>query len=101
MPVEGEDDPTKGLLQIWGPQVMRGYRKRPEQTRQTILADRWLDTGDVAIVDREGYFWIVDRVKELIKVKGFQVAPAELEGLLIQHPSVRECCVIGVPHEKA
>lgn len=99
--IEGEDDPARGLVQIKGPQVMLGYCNRPDVTKATILEDGWLDTGDVAVCDHEGYFWIVDRVKELIKVKGFQVAPAELEGLLNQHAAVKECIVIGIPDERA
>jgi acyl-CoA synthetase (AMP-forming)/AMP-acid ligase II len=62
--------------------------------------DGWLHSGDVAIVDEDGWFAIVDRVKELIKYKGFQVAPAELEAILITHPQVADCAVIGVPDEE-
>jgi acyl-coenzyme A synthetase/AMP-(fatty) acid ligase len=66
-----------------------------------IDADGWLHSGDVAVVDEDGWFEIVDRVKELIKYKGFQVAPAELEAILITHPQVADCAVIGVPDEEA
>ena len=72
----------RGELWIRGPQVMRGYLNNEEATAATIDADGWLHTGDVAVVDAEGYFQIVDRLKELIKFKGFQVAPAELEALM-------------------
>jgi acyl-coenzyme A synthetase/AMP-(fatty) acid ligase len=63
--------------------------------------DGWLHTGDIAVVDDEGYFSIVDRVKELIKYKGFQVAPAELEALLLEHPQISDAAVIGRPDEEA
>lgn len=84
-----------GELLIRGPNVMKGYFKDPESTRNTII-DGWLHTGDIAKIDSEGRLFIVDRKKELIKVSGFQVAPAELEGVLLEHPNVRECCVVGV-----
>ena len=66
-----------------------------------IDAEGWLHSGDVAIVDEDGWFQIVDRVKELIKYKGFQVAPAELEAILITHPQVADCAVIGIPDDEA
>ena len=90
----------RGELWIRGPQVMKGYLNNEEATRNTIDADGWLHTGDVATVDEEGYFSIVDRLKELIKYKGFQVAPAELEALLITHPEVQDVAVVGVPDEE-
>ena len=73
-----------------GPQVMKGYLNKPDATAQTIDADGWLHTGDIGYVDDEGFFFVVDRAKELIKYKGFQVAPAELEALLLTHPSVAD-----------
>eukprot|EP00457_Paulinella_chromatophora_P002563 gb/GEZN01002568.1/.p1 GENE.gb/GEZN01002568.1/~~gb/GEZN01002568.1/.p1 ORF type:complete len:650 (-),score=89.23 gb/GEZN01002568.1/:490-2415(-) len=93
----------EGIGELWvkGPQVMKGYRGQPEATSQTIDKDGWLHTGDIAYVDDEGYFFIVDRLKELIKYKGFQVAPAELEGLLLHHPQIADCAVIPVPCEIA
>ena len=98
----GEDAPQgeRGELWIRGPQVMQGYLNNDEATRETIDSDGWLHTGDVAIVDEDGYFSIVDRVKELIKYKGFQVAPAELEALLLEHPGVSDAAVIPVPDEE-
>jgi acyl-CoA synthetase (AMP-forming)/AMP-acid ligase II len=90
----------RGELWIRGPQVMRGYLNNPDATAATIDADGWLHTGDIAAVDRDGFFRIVDRLKELIKYKGFQVAPAELEALMITHPEVGDVAVIGVPDEQ-
>jgi 4-coumarate--CoA ligase len=93
----GED----GELWIRGPNVMKGYLNNPGATAATIDGDGWLHTGDIGHVDDDGYWFIVDRVKELIKVKGFQVPPAELEGLLITHPAVADVAVIGIPDEEA
>jgi acyl-CoA synthetase (AMP-forming)/AMP-acid ligase II len=92
---EGE----RGELWMRGPQVMRGYLNNPEATAATIDAEGWLHSGDVATVDSDGFFSIVDRLKELIKYNGFQVPPAELEALLITHPGVADVAVIGVPDE--
>jgi acyl-CoA synthetase (AMP-forming)/AMP-acid ligase II len=91
----------RGELWIRGPQVMLGYLGNPEATAAMLDDDGWLHTGDVAVADEDGWFTIVDRVKELIKYKGFQVAPAELEALLIAHPEVADCAVIGIPDEEA
>ncbi len=90
-----------GELWIRGPQVMKGYLNNPEATAETIDADGWLHTGDVAHFDSDGYIYIVDRIKELIKYKGFQVPPAELEGLLLTHPAVADSAVIGIPDDEA
>jgi acyl-CoA synthetase (AMP-forming)/AMP-acid ligase II len=90
-----------GELLIRGPQVMKGYLNDPDATARTIDRDGWLHTGDVARVDEHGSVRIVDRVKELIKYKGFQVAPAELEGLLLTHPAIADAAVIGLPDEEA
>jgi acyl-CoA synthetase (AMP-forming)/AMP-acid ligase II len=90
-----------GELWISGPQVMKGYLNNPGATSATIDADGWLHTGDIGYADEDGYFWIVDRVKELIKYNAFQVAPAELEALLVTHPAVADAAVIGVPDEAA
>ncbi|WP_406444283.1 4-coumarate--CoA ligase family protein [Streptomyces sp. NBC_01613] len=97
------DDPDKDLgigeageILIRGPQVMKGYLGRPDATDAMIDTDRWLHTGDVGHVDADGWLFVVDRVKELIKYKGFQVAPAELEALLLTHPGIADAAVIGV-----
>ena len=84
----------RGEIYVRGPQVMKGYLNRPDATAQTVDADGWLHTGDVGYVDEDGYFFIVDRAKELIKYKAFQVAPAELEALLLTHPSVADAAVV-------
>ena len=86
-----------GELLIRGPQVMRGYWHNPEATAATIDADGWLHTGDIGFADGEGYYTIVDRLKELIKHKGYQVPPAELEAVLCGHPAVADAAVIGIP----
>ncbi|MFJ3228409.1 4-coumarate--CoA ligase family protein [Streptomyces sp. NPDC086783] len=97
------DDPDKDLgvgepgeIAIRGPQVMKGYLGRPDATAAMIDADGWLRTGDVGHVDGDGWLFVVDRVKELIKYKGFQVAPAELEALLLTHPGIADAAVVGV-----
>ncbi len=95
MPV-GED----GEILIRGPQVMKGYWKAPEET-VNALRDGWLHTGDIGHVDADGYTYIIERKKEMIKYKGFGIAPAELEALLLEHPAVGESAVIGVPDEEA
>jgi acyl-CoA synthetase (AMP-forming)/AMP-acid ligase II len=99
----GHDVPAgePGELCIRGPQVMKGYHNEPEATARTIDPDGWLHTGDVARVDEQGSLRIVDRVKELIKYKGHQVAPAELEGLLLTHPAIADAAVIGLADEDA
>ncbi len=86
-----------GELVIKGPQVMKGYWNRPEETAQT-LRDGWLYTGDIASMDEDGYFRIVDRKKELVIVGGFNVYPREVEEVLYQHPKVLEAAVVGVKH---
>jgi acyl-CoA synthetase (AMP-forming)/AMP-acid ligase II len=91
----------RGELWIRGPQVMRGYLNNEEASAATVDPDGWLHTGDIAVADADGFFEIVDRLKELIKYKGFQVAPAELEALIINHPHVADVAVIGVPDEEA
>ncbi len=92
---------AEGELCIRGPQVMKGYLNRPEATAQTIDSEGWLHTGDVGFADPDGHFFIVDRAKELIKYKGFQVAPAELEALLLSHPAIADAAVIPVPDDEA
>jgi acyl-CoA synthetase (AMP-forming)/AMP-acid ligase II len=87
-----------GELWVRGPQVMAGYLDDPEATAATIVQDGWLRTGDIVRIDETGVFWVVDRLKELIKYKGYQVAPAELEAVLLTHPDVLDVAVVGVPH---
>ncbi|MCU1569726.1 MAG: 4-coumarate--CoA ligase 1 [Naasia sp.] len=99
LPAEGRSRP--GELLVRGPNVMIGYLDRDEATHQTIDADGFLHTGDVASVDSDGVLYIVDRLKELIKYKGYQVAPAELEALLLTHPGIADAAVIGIPHEES
>jgi acyl-CoA synthetase (AMP-forming)/AMP-acid ligase II len=86
-----------GELWIRGPQLMRGYRDRPEATARTIDADGWLHSGDLCYFDEDGYLYVVDRLKELIKCSGYQVAPAELEHLLLTHPAVADAAVVPSP----
>ncbi|MGX1270686.1 4-coumarate--CoA ligase family protein [Streptomyces phaeoluteigriseus] len=96
------DDPDKDLdigeageILIRGPQIMKGYLGRPDATDAMIDREGWLHTGDIGRVDADGWLFVVDRVKELIKYKGFQVAPAELEALLLTHPDIADAAVIG------
>ncbi len=91
----------RGELWIRGPQVMKGYFNKPEATAMCMTADGWFKTGDVAVVDGNGWFEIVDRVKELIKYKGLQVAPAELEAVLLSHADIADAAVIPVPDDDA
>ncbi len=88
-----------GEIVIKGPNVMKGYWQRPEATAETIV-DGWLYTGDMARVDEDGYFFIVDRKKELIIRGGYNVYPREVEEVLYEHPSVREAAVLGIPHDE-
>jgi len=99
-PDSGEDVAPGGEGEIWirGPQVMVGYLGNEAATAETITEDGWLRTGDVGRIDEMGYTHIVDRLKELIKYKAYQVPPAELEAVLVSHPQVRDAGVIGVPH---
>ena len=93
VPAEGASEP--GELWVRGPQVMVGYLNRPDATAEMLDADGWLHTGDVATVTHDGIYRIVDRLKELIKYKGYQVAPAVLEAVLLEHPAIADAAVIG------
>ena len=90
-----------GELCVKGPQVMRGYWQRPEDTAQSIDADGWLHTGDMARMDENGYFFIVDRKKDMILVSGFNVYPNEIEDVIAMMPGVLEVAAIGIPDEKS
>ena len=102
-PQTGQDVAPGDTGELWvrGPQVMKGYLNNPTATAETLDADGWLHTGDIGYFDEDGYLYITDRVKELIKFKGFQVAPAELEATLLTHPKVADAAVIGLPDESA
>ena len=106
--VELRDDAGKavalgqpGELCLRGPQVMAGYWQRPDETAKVIDKDGWLATGDVGVIDEQGYIRIVDRKKDMILVSGFNVYPNEIEGVLAMHPGVLECAAIGVPDKKS
>ena len=90
-----------GEIWIRGPQIMKGYLGRADATAESIDAEGWYRTGDIGYVDEDGYFFAVDRLKELIKFKGMQVAPAELEALLLAHPAIADAAVIPVPDLEA
>ena len=102
-PATGDDcaPGERGELWMRGPQLMKGYFNKPEATAACMTDDGWFKSGDVAVVDELGWYKIVDRVKELIKYKGMQVAPAELEALLLGHPAVADVAVIPVPDPDA
>lgn len=85
-----------GELVVKGPQVMKGYWNRPEET-QEVLKDGWLHTGDMGYMDEEGYFYIVDRKKDMIIASGYNIYPREIEEVLYEHPAVKEVVVAGVP----
>ena len=102
-PASGEDLDIDADGELWvrGPQVMKGYLNNPTATANTLVEGGWLRTGDIGHVDADGHVYVVDRLKELIKYKGFQVPPAELEALLLTHPSVADAAVIGRPDDEA
>jgi acyl-CoA synthetase (AMP-forming)/AMP-acid ligase II len=102
-PATGADRPVgeTGELVLSGPQVMKGYLGRPEETAGMLDPDGWLHTGDLGYVDGDGYWYVVDRVKELIKYKGLQVAPAELEAVLLSHPAIADAAVVRAADEEA
>ena len=89
-----------GELLIKGPQVMKGYLNRPEATAETLTEDGYLCTGDVAKMDEEGYFYIVDRIKDMIISGGYNVYPRDIDEVLFEHPKILEACCIGIPHPK-
>ncbi|MFT5576728.1 MAG: long-chain acyl-CoA synthetase, partial [Bermanella sp.] len=91
----------RGELCVRGPQVMLGYWQNEDETKKIIDEDGWLHTGDVAIVQDDGYLKIVDRIKDMILVSGFNVYPNEIEDVVCTHPEVIECAAIGVPDEKS
>src|SRR5690606_32821339 len=90
-----------GELCIRGPQVMKGYWNRPEETAAAIDADGWLHTGDMAKMDEQGFFYIVDRKKDMILVSGFNVYPNEIEDVIAMMPGVLEVAAVGVPDERS
>ena len=100
--VNGENLPVgkTGEMLVRGPNIMKGYLNLPDATKASITEDGWFRTGDIGYFDEEGCFYITDRLKELIKVKGLQVAPAELEALLQNHPKIADAAVIGIPNER-
>ncbi|RLB89273.1 MAG: long-chain fatty acid--CoA ligase [Deltaproteobacteria bacterium] len=101
------EDPAKempvgepGELLIRGPQVMKGYLDKPDETKKTMTEDGFLRTGDVATMDEDGYFYIVDRIKDMILSGGFNVYPRDIDEVLFEHPKILEACAIGIPHPK-
>jgi long-chain acyl-CoA synthetase len=90
-----------GEIQVKGPQVMKGYYEKPDATASTITPEGWLRTGDVGVMDEDGFVKIVDRIKDMILVSGFNVYPNEIEEVLASHPKVLEAAAIGVPDEKS
>jgi long-chain acyl-CoA synthetase len=98
--IDADGEPTPvgepGELCVRGPQVMQGYWQRPDETAQVLSEDGWLRTGDIAVIQPDGYIRIVDRLKEMIVVSGFNVYPSEVESVARMHPSVRECAAVGV-----
>jgi len=96
----GDDALADDSGEIWvkGPNVFKGYLNEPEATARVLTSDGWLRTGDIAVVDDEGFLYLVDRAKDLVIVSGFNVYPAEVEEVLMEHPDVQEVGVVGVPH---
>jgi acyl-CoA synthetase (AMP-forming)/AMP-acid ligase II len=95
------DANQEGEIWVRGPQVMKGYLNRPDATAAMIDSDGWLHTGDIGYADADDFFFIVDRVKEMIKYKGMQIAPAELEALLLSHPAIADAAVVPVEDDEA
>ena len=90
---------TTGELWVRGPQVMKGYWQQPDETANAITPDGWMRTGDIARTDEDGYFFIVDRLKDMIIVSGLKVLPRDVEEVLYMHPKIREAAVVGIPHK--
>ena len=90
-----------GEICVRGPQVMKGYWNRPEETAEVLTADGWLRTGDMGFIDERGYVKLVDRKKDMILVSGFNVYPNEVEDVAMSHPEVLEAAAIGVPDERS
>jgi len=88
-----------GELQVKGPNIMKGYWNNPEATAKAITPEGWFFTGDMATVDEDGYYSIVDRKKEMILRGGYNVYPREVEEVLYEHPAIAEAAVIGIPHD--
>jgi len=101
MSPEETEVPAGGTGELWikGPNVFKGYLNNPEGTAASLTSDGYFKTGDVGHQDKDGNFYITDRVKELIKYKGFQVPPAELEGILTSHPKIDDVAVVGIYDE--
>ena len=99
--VAPHDHETAGEICVRGPQVMRGYYQRPDETAKVLDADGWLSTGDIGKMDARGFFYIVDRKKDMILVSGFNVYPNEVEGVVAMHPGVLEVAAVGVPDGKS
>ena len=99
---EGRELPfgERGELCIKGPQVMKGYWQQPVATAETLDAEGWLKTGDIALIDADGFVSLVARQKDLIIVSGFNVYPNEIEDVIMAHPAVANCAVIGVPYDR-
>lgn len=95
-----EEIGAEGELRVKGPQVMKGYWGRDDETAKTLTPDGWLHTGDIAKMDEDGYFYIVDRKKDLIIAGGYNIVPREVEEVLFMHPKVMEAAVVGVPDPK-
>jgi long-chain acyl-CoA synthetase len=95
----GSDE--EGELLVRGPQVMHGYWRRPEATDEALDKEGWFSTGDIAVMQNDGFVKICDRVKDMILVSGFNVYPNEIEGVVYTHPDVVECAAVGVPDDKS
>ena len=89
----------RGELCIKGPQIMKGYWQKPEATNEVLDTEGWFKSGDIAVIDPDGFVRIVDRKKDMIIVSGFNVYPNEIEDVVMAHPKVANCAVIGVPDE--
>jgi long-chain acyl-CoA synthetase len=100
---EGQTQPAgeEGELLVRGPQVMHGYWQRPEATDEALDAEGWFRTGDIAVMQEDGFIRICDRVKDMILVSGFNVYPNEIEGVVYTHPDIVECAAVGVPDKKS